>query len=279
MKKTAYDTWIDTQLTAGNVEYRKKNIRIWTTEDTDKPIAVLVHGISGDHNGLVPLAVELAKTYRIVLVDMPGHGQSDAVRLGSVGALDGWCASLLSDIETTKGPISLVVAHSFGCMAMLDDDILHRYNVVFLNPAPTLTAMYRRYETFIRRTVTMWSFCYNWRPFVYMRGRSLRMIHTPDAKWRVRWVGRRSRANKAQIVYQGNLSRLALNHTTFAHVRDTVALVVCGMSDTTATQRDSVDMMHVFGSTPVLFLRGGHLLPIEAPARVAEVIVRMAEDV
>jgi hypothetical protein len=44
------------------------------------------------------------------------------------------------------------------------------------------------------------------------------------------------------------------------------------MDDTTADQRDSLELGEVFGTSPVLFLKGGHLLPIESPRRVADLI-------
>ncbi|MNY74968.1 hypothetical protein D3C86_2141260 [compost metagenome] len=49
-------------------------------------------------------------------------------------------------------------------------------------------------------------------------------------------------------------------------------LVVCGLDDTTASQRDSLELENVFGNSPLHFLKGGHLLPIESPERVAALI-------
>lgn len=57
-----------------------------------------------------------------------------------------------------------------------------------------------------------------------------------------------------------------------------VHLVVCGLSDTTAFERDSVDMDSVFPGSQVVFLRGGHLLPIETPDRVASVIKKALQN-
>jgi len=66
---------------------------------------------------------------------------------------------------------------------------------------------------------------------------------------------------------------MILDGSAYQHASDgKVALVVCGMYDTTARQRDTLDMEKVFGPTRAVFLKGGHLLPIESPERVAHLV-------
>jgi len=125
------------------------------------------------------------------------------------------------------------------------------------------------------RSAAFWALIYNWRVLVYLRGMALAKVHTPDALRRIRWVGRQSRPNYRQTIFQAGLVDLILDSSAYQQVADgTVVLVLCGLGDTTARQRDSLDMEAVFGSSPVVFLAGGHLLPIESPQRVADVILK-----
>jgi hypothetical protein len=101
---------------------------------------------------------------------------------------------------------------------------------------------------------------------------TLAKVRTREAMRRVRWVGWNSRATYSQIVFQSRLVDIILDAGAYKHAREGIALVICGMFDTTAFERDSLDMEEVFGDTRVVFLRGGHLLPIESPGRVASLI-------
>lgn len=251
-----------------------KTTSIWCTERSDKPLVVMVHGIGGDYSGLVPLASELAKTYRIAIIDLPGHGKSSIIRLPDAKSLQRWFTSIVEKISHEISPPAFIMAHSFGCSAVLGKQVLSNHKVVLLNPVPTPSDMYGRYARVIMRSASFWAHIYNWRFFIYLRGTALIKIRTSDAKKRVYWVGWQSRPSYAQTIFQAGLVDMILDGSAYRYAgEDKVTLVICGMSDTTAAERDSIDMRSVFGSATIVFLRGGHLLPIETPERVAKVIL------
>lgn len=270
-----YRAWSKKHLKRVALRELGKTTSVWCTEKSDKPLLVLVHGISGDYSGLVPLAAELSDNYRLAIVDLPGHGKSSVIRLPDASSLQRWFDGVLEKIKKDIGKPEYIIAHSFGCSAVASKATLDNHKVILLNPVPTPSEMYSRYARVIMRSASLWAYIYNWRFLIYLRGTALIKNHSRDAKRRVYWVGTQSRPSYTQTVFQAGLVDMILDGSAYQHASSgKVELVVCGMFDTTARQRDSLDMKEVFGSTNVVFLRGGHLLPIEDPGRVAKVLLR-----
>jgi pimeloyl-ACP methyl ester carboxylesterase len=266
-----YTEWKEAHLTQARVGGKTKT-SVWLTPGDSLPLAVMVHGISGDHSGLVPLAAELSDEYRLAIIELPGHGDSDPIPLPDAASLQEWFYAALGEVEKEFGEVSVIIAHSFGCSAVLGETLLDTKKVVLLCPVPTPSEMYARYSRIIMRSAHFWAHIYNWRLFVLMRSVVLTKVRTREALRRIRWVGLYSQPSYKQVVFQAGLVDMILDGSAYRHVKDGVALVVCGMWDTTAVQRDSLDMEGVFGEAKTVFLAGGHLVPIETPARVAAVI-------
>lgn len=158
----------------------------------------------------------------------------------------------------------------------MGEKILRRRKVILINPVPTPSDTYARYARIIMRSVSFWAYVYNWHFFIYLRGRALLKIYTHDVKRRVRLVGWQSRPTYKQTIFQAGLVDMILDGSAYQHVgRGKVLLVLCGLSDTTSMQRDSLDIEAVFGHSKAVFLRGGHLLPVESPKRVAHVLTEV----
>ena len=270
-----YTAWINEHLEQFEVKHAGHLTSVWRSTSTDraKPLIVLLHGISGDFGGMVPLAVELSKNYQVAIIELPGHGGSGTTPLPSATALQQWFDVILEAVEKECGPAMVVCAHSFGCSAVLSAGTLARKKVILLNPVPAPSRMYVTYSRVIMKSAHFWAHIYNWAPFVLLRGRTLAKTHTREARRRVRWVGWHARPTFEQIVFQAGLADVVLDSVAYDSANNgRVALVVCGLFDTTARQRDSLDMAEVFGNSDITFLRGGHLLPIESPERVARLI-------
>lgn len=268
-----YGAWIKTHLNQVTIENDSRSVSLWCGEPSDKPLLLLVHGISGDHVGLVPLAAELIKDYRVVMLDLPGHGGSDQLPIPDAKTLQAWFDTVVEKIESQLGSITAICAHSFGCSAVISSRTLAKKKVVLLNPVPAPSGAYATYSRMIMDSAHFWAHVYNWPPFILLRGMTLAKVRQRDALRRVRWVGLHSRPSFEQIVFQAGLVDMILDGSAYKHAKDgKVSLVVCGMYDTTARQRDTLDMEVVFGPTKTVFLKGGHLVPIESPDRVAHLI-------
>jgi len=271
-----YSKWSKTHLLKKTIKDGAYSTSVHYTKGIDdtKPLIVLVHGIGGDFTGLVPLAVELSPHFRLAIVEIPGHGLTDIIPLSDITDLQEWFERTLKHIEVEMGQTAVVCAHSFGCSAVVSEMVLKTRKVILLNPVPLPSEAYRAYAKMIVSEKRVWAHIYNWRPLVILRGVTLCKIRTRDAYRRVRWVGRHISSYK-QVVYQSELTELLLDKSGYSHaLNNRVSLVVCALSDTIPAQRDSLDMEDVFGSTQVLYLKGGHLMPIESPQRVARLIIR-----
>jgi pimeloyl-ACP methyl ester carboxylesterase len=81
-----------------------------------KPLAVLVHGVTSSSRTWWRVGPVLAgRGFRVVAVDLPGHGASPRTAAGLSAA------DLAADVaETVDGPVELLVGHSLGALVALE---------------------------------------------------------------------------------------------------------------------------------------------------------------
>lgn len=78
----------------------------------DAPPVFMVHGFRGDHHGLLRI-IEALPTYRVIVPDLPGFGQSES--LDGEHDVAAYAAFVQSSIERLAlGPETVLVGHSFG---------------------------------------------------------------------------------------------------------------------------------------------------------------------
>ena len=106
---------LDASLAAGSLVHAG-SVELKTTELGHGPTVVFVHALGASRLDWLPTARKLLGHYRVVLVDLPGHGESplpDPFSFAAAGeALDGVLAK--QDPEST-----IVVGHQFGGRAVL----------------------------------------------------------------------------------------------------------------------------------------------------------------
>ncbi len=78
---------------------------------------VLVHGLGGAASNWVELLPGLLERYRVLVLDLPGHGGSGALRRGA--GMSDFADAVASVIEREGASPALVVGHSFGGQAAL----------------------------------------------------------------------------------------------------------------------------------------------------------------
>lgn len=66
------------------------------------PPVVLCHGLGLDHRDLLPLAGALAAHHRVILWDMPGHGDSQSAPVAGLASLADALATVLADAGVTR---------------------------------------------------------------------------------------------------------------------------------------------------------------------------------
>lgn len=97
--------------------------------------AVLIHGIQSDHRAWHRVAAELHDDgFRVVAVDLAGHGASPRSRRYSPRAWADDVAESLDDV--LDGPPDLLVGHSLGALvASLVAERLQPRSIVYVDPA------------------------------------------------------------------------------------------------------------------------------------------------
>ncbi len=99
------------------------------------PLVVLIHGVGLRAEAWSAQIEALAQDYRVVAVDMPGHGESQ--RFTSPPTLAAYAQRIAQVIDEP----ATVIGHSFGAMIALDLAIRHRAKI---SGAAALNGIYRR---------------------------------------------------------------------------------------------------------------------------------------
>jgi len=84
---------------------------------TGEPSILLVHGMTGSHAGMMPLFDHLKKKYRVVAVDLRGHGQSDAPKVDYTDDMFNKDLMFVANQLGLKKPVAM--GHSFGGSTLL----------------------------------------------------------------------------------------------------------------------------------------------------------------
>lgn len=81
------------------------------------PAIVLVHSIGGDRGDWSAVAPKLAERHRVLIVELPGHGQSPPP--DGAPSVDGAAASLTRTLADRKVEHAILVGHSYGALVAL----------------------------------------------------------------------------------------------------------------------------------------------------------------
>lgn len=236
---------------------------------------LFVHGISGDYHGLVPLGYEMRTSTNCVFVDLPGHGRTAIPKWHSIAAHRSWFKQLLQTLADEGFEIDHIVAHSFGCI-VLDEDINIK-EATLLNPVPRARTAFKKYAKTMY--VLRWplSLFYNLYPLALSRGLALNKNRSKESIARIHWLTRQTVTCGPQFRYHTLVSLKTLPISALTSFRRPLAArttVVIGLDDTMSEELDTFELEKIFGESKILFLKGGHLLPIESPSYVADTIGR-----
>ena len=107
----------------------------WEYNPTKQPTLLLIHGFRGTHHGLLRIAEELSD-YRLVIPDLPGFGDSEALPTGhSIDDYLAWLDAFRRHIDGAEQ--SYIVGHSFGTIITSHYAAMHPDSVkklVLINP-------------------------------------------------------------------------------------------------------------------------------------------------
>jgi pimeloyl-ACP methyl ester carboxylesterase len=244
------------------------------------PLVVLSHCYTGSRVVWAPVATRLVETgHRVVLWDQRGHGES------TVGS-DGFTIERLGEdlrevLEAVDARRAVIAGHSMGGMAVmafasLHPSVLRRRvrSIVLVStaagglgtvvPAGTVAAVLASpVATMVTASVIG--------PLVG------RMVHGPGMTWSQLVTGTRLYSRTAPATRAGCLRSMSSMDLREGLANCQVpAVVVVGDHDRLTPVKMAADIAaHLPDADLIVVPRGGHMLPFEAPGRLAEIISAM----
>lgn len=227
---------------------------------------LLIHGLDGSHDGMMPFGYALRNEFNLVLIDLPGHAASDLPKDQSIERIDSWAVKLLPALKEQGIVIDKVIAHSFGCR--IAAKIFDKLSVptIFLMPVPEVSKTYRRWARNVYRCRFLLSRIHNIPWYSAARGFSLCKDRSLT-NWRLMgWLASRSRPSRAVINY----------HLLIAAKMDTYKLPDSPKASFVVSSHDSLPHLNFFKfralypNAKTQLSLGGHLAPIENPNDLIE---------
>jgi pimeloyl-ACP methyl ester carboxylesterase len=123
------------------LRFQQHTTYYWEYGDHSAPAIVMIHGFRGTHHGLEKIAEQL-QHYRLIIPDLPGFGESEALAKGhDLEQYIEFVQALIASLGFTQPPILL--GHSFG--SIITSHYASRYpntisKLILINPigAPAL---------------------------------------------------------------------------------------------------------------------------------------------
>jgi pimeloyl-ACP methyl ester carboxylesterase len=241
---------------------------VFAPKGQKKPDVLLIHGINGSHYGLAEIAQRLADLgRRPVLVDLPGHSDSEIPDWCDLANLQRWMASLYQQLATDTQ--LEVIAHSFGCYAV-SPEVSTR--VIFLCPVPTGNFVARFVPPFANAMFHVPAFVhfFNWPAFAYFRG--VMMLHrkSKNNRRKVRFITHYDFTSVERRRYQAKLSQaIQTNTKIFEQIKP--ATVVVGKFDCIAKPNSPAKMRLLFPESNIIYVSSGHMPNVECIKHLAEI--------
>lgn len=259
--------------------FQGARVAYWKSAERHRDVVMVLHGLGADHLGLLDMAARLPGT-TVVAPDLPGFGRSDP--LTGPHTLDNY-AAMIEELRRHLGLARFtLLGHSLGGSIAFAYagrygpalDALCLLNPMFAVDGPTarLAKVYYDLSTWLpgplgRLLLTS-------RPMIYMSDRAV--FTTADTAVRRRILRMDYATAKAATPRAIRESYLSLRDTALDRVAGSVAvptLLLTGALDRLSTPR-ALTRLHrlIPGSHLEIVANGGHLLPVERPALIAEMV-------
>ncbi|MFA5795777.1 MAG: alpha/beta hydrolase [Candidatus Shapirobacteria bacterium] len=113
-KVSGSENFCEKKIKVGNVavNYAETKTRI-----TEGPTIVCIHGWTNNWMGFIPLGVELMKKHRVILMDLPGYGDSDRLPKYSVKILAEYVNKFIDELKLKN---FYILGHSMGTFIVSD---------------------------------------------------------------------------------------------------------------------------------------------------------------
>jgi len=254
--------------------------------DDKKPIIVFLHGFPGNHLGLVDLAGILGQKYRVIILDLPGCGQSDPLQ--EKHTLESYSQWLFVFLETLSVKKAYIAGHSFGSRVALLFAVRHPGKVEGL----ALITPVLKIDSFIACLGVFYNGILHLLPSrlqkvwlsngLYRKIRCAIIIKSTDGKKR-RQIAERDRQEMKNLNPRIAVELLnnfyGFNLVPLGDKVKAKSLIIASDSDEIVSLTSIQSLSKRLDDVRVEVMKdSGHLVPLEKPSQVADCIKHWIEE-
>ena len=259
------------------IKFQKKNIN-YTDEGAGKVI-VLLHGFTESLKIWTGFATQLSKKYRVITIDLPGHGKSDCI--ATVHTMDLMADVVYAVLKKLKVGKCLMVGHSMGGYVTLSflakyPKMLKGFSLFHSHCFPDTTAeQENRNRTIAIVNQDKFSYVAQFIPSLFPVA-----VHKKFSKQIERLIQRASKMEKEGVTAALEGMKVRKDQSELLKNTTLPVLFILGQKDSRAPVARLWEMIAMPAVSEVLLLREcGHMGYIEAPEETLEAIVGFARKV
>lgn len=236
-----------------------------------KPLAILIHGFTGNAFGLSFLAKEMAEDFRIILVEMPNHGKSSLQKIENSQDLQNWNAEITSKLEQKFGRISLIIYHSMSCFSS-NSKIASKMPTIFINPVFKTPQKYIRSIKISANPIV--ALISNLPPAPLIKALLLIKSWSFQSLKNVLKNTLFSLSTPSQIIFQTKMTKIPFEKPLLSDNSKHVKMIVVGTKDSLSSPLSDKDRNKFFSKAKIIEINTGHLSPIERPKEIANYLIK-----
>jgi pimeloyl-ACP methyl ester carboxylesterase len=259
------------------IKLQKKNIN-YTDEGTGKVI-VLLHGFTESLKIWTGFSTQLSKKYRVITLDLPGHGKSDCI--GKVHTMDAMADLIYAVLKKLKVGKCLMVGHSMGgyvtlAFAAKYPKMLKGFVLFHSHCFPDNSAeQENRDRTIAIVSQDKFSYVAQFIPSLFPVE-----VHKKFSKQIERLIQRASKMEKEGVVAALEGMKIRKDQSELLKSTTLPVLFILGLKDSRAPVARLWEMIAMPAVSEVLILREcGHMGYLEAPEEALEAIAGFARKV
>jgi pimeloyl-ACP methyl ester carboxylesterase len=259
------------------IKIKKKNIN-YTDEGAGKVI-VLLHGFTESLKIWSSFSTQLSKKYRVIAIDLPGHGKSDCI--AKVHTMERLAEVVFTVLKKLKVGKCLMVGHSMGgyvtlAFAAQYPELLRGFSLFHSHCfADTTVEQEKRSRTIAFVNQDKFSFIAQFIPELFPVE-----VHLKFAKQIERLVQRASKMEKDAVIAALEGMKCRKDQTELLKTTKHPVLFILGQKDSRAPLARLWEMIALPSVSETLLLRDcGHMGYIEAPEITFESISAFARRI
>lgn len=283
-KSQSVKPYDDSALTHHTISVDGRLVSYWSSSDETKPPLVLVHGFRGNHKGLGSLAAVLSDHFQVFTPDLPGYGKSASLPANTIA---GYGEAIAGFIAARKLDRPVLLGHSFGAAVTLYTAAHHASlirQLILLCPVVPAGALTTGWTKFWVRLFTALPATHRRkllqnRPLNILESLTMvRSLHPGMIRAVIDGRLTERLQNGEAVITENLISLWNTDTASLARKVTTPTAIIGGSIDTLAptTTLRWLQRHLPEGASRTMIPTGGHLLPIEHPRRVAEVIRRLS---